>query len=75
MPLIGVLVDGGREYRILDDDHSGWCAIGRHDQCAHRPGGPHEHGVSHPVGGGPPAYTWRCGCPCHTTPETIGFLF
>jgi len=49
------------------------CHEGRHHQCSHRRGGPHESGVGLKVTR--PSFIWRCGCPCHRDPEQIGLLF
>jgi hypothetical protein len=39
------------------------CHEGRHDDCAHRLGGPQEGGVLLKVS--LPGFLWRCHCPCH----------
>ncbi|OBJ86077.1 hypothetical protein [Mycobacterium asiaticum] len=49
------------------------CDQGRHDQCGHRLGGPHEGGIILKLS--LPGYRWRCGCPCHTDPHRAGRLF
>ena len=59
---------------------------GRHDKCAHRPGGPQEGGVwsfplvEHPklgwvFGEGPVDldHIWRCPCDCHSA-APVGHL-
>lgn len=50
------------------------CHEGRHDDCPHRLGGPHEGG--HMLKGGLATYfIWRCHCPCHRDPQRAGRLF
>ena len=49
------------------------CDQGRHHQCGHRRGGPHEGGIGLKVT--KPSFIWRCGCACHRDPERIGLLF
>jgi hypothetical protein len=49
------------------------CHEGRHDDCAHRLGGPQEGGVLLKVS--LPGYLWRCRCPCHRDAHRAGRLF
>jgi hypothetical protein len=49
------------------------CHEGRHDDCAHRLGGPQEGGVVLKVS--LPGFNWRCGCLCHRDPHRAGRLF
>lgn len=49
------------------------CHQDRHDACPHRLGGPQEGGVTLRLAR--PAFTWRCGCPCHNDPHRAGRLF
>ena len=49
------------------------CDHGRHDNCAHRLGGPAEGGIVLKLG--LPGFLWRCGCPCHNDPHRAGRLF
>lgn len=49
------------------------CHQGRHHQCGHRRGGPHESGIGLNITA--PSFIWRCGCTCHRDPERIGLLF
>ncbi|WP_157553302.1 hypothetical protein [Jiangella gansuensis] len=73
-----------------DPASSGHCGEGRHDQCAHRIGGPQEDGVWFPetyligpaglVPNGPvavvePSHVWRCSCTCHSDPNSAGWLW
>jgi hypothetical protein len=49
------------------------CDQGRHDDCPHRLGGPHEGGVDLKLS--LPWFIWRCGCACHCDPLRTGRLF
>lgn len=61
---------GERFYNAMwSRDRSGTCSSGRHAQCAHRAGGPHELGVS-TTGTDGRLHVWRCGCECHGYPHT-----
>lgn len=77
MTIIRTISDGA-PFDVDDRDLSGWCTHGKHGRCAHNPGGAHHGGVPFEALGTIPAYTWHCGCPCHTDPlhtDGQGVLF
>lgn len=76
MSLIGTLTEGTRPLDVLDDDLSGHCTAGRHERCAHRPGGAQDGGCLVRAVEGVPAHVWHCGCTCHRpAPLTVLSLF